>query len=194
MNASPGKSAGNSRKNTTDNWQSVRRRAVRQLTGEIVDFINEGVSLPHPESRLIAVLHRVQDHFGYLGEAQLDAVAQLMQIPHAKVAGVASFYHYFRLNPRGKMIIRICMGTACFVKGAERVAEKFKEELGIDFGETTRDGMFSLESSRCLGTCGLAPVIMVEDQVHGYVTPDQVPGLIEKLLQQAKRESKDHSA
>ncbi len=187
MNASPKKSAGSRRKNTTDNWQAVRRRAARQLPGEVVKFIRAGAGQPHPESRLIAVLHQVQDHFGYLGESQLDAVAQLMQLPHAKVAGVASFYHYFRLTPRGKMIIRICMGTACFVKGAERVAEKFKEELGINFGETTRDGMFSLELSRCLGTCGLAPVIMVEDQVHGYVTPDQVPSLIEKLLQRVKR-------
>jgi NADH:ubiquinone oxidoreductase subunit E len=78
------------------------------------------------------------------------------------------------------------MGTACYVKGADRVAERLKEELGIDFGETTTDGMFSLEATRCLGTCGLAPVIMIGDQVHGDVTPDQIPGMLEKALREPR--------
>ncbi len=176
-----------SKQQSTDNWPEVRQQAVEQLPGAIVEFIEQCQAEEHPESQLIAVLHQVQNHFGHLGEAQLDAVAQLMRIPHAKVAGVASFYHFFRLNPPGQTTIHICLGTACFVKGAERVAEKFREELGIDFGETTKDGKFSLEASRCLGTCGLAPVIMVDDQVQGPATPDQVPGIIEKLLAKDKR-------
>ena len=112
------------------------------------------------DSQLIAVLHKVQAEFGYLAEAHLDAVAQLLQVPAAKVAGVASFYHYFRLSPRGKFIINVCLGTACYVKGADRVAQKLMDELGIAFGETSTDGIFTLEAARCLGTCGLAPVLM----------------------------------
>ncbi len=173
-----------SQTNTTDNWEQVKQAAIEQLPASVVEYIEQCARQPHPESQLISVLHKVQDHCGYLGEPQLDAVAQLLQLPHAKVTGVASFYHYFRLTPRGKLVVRICLGTACYVKGSERVAERFKQELGIDFGETTTDGMFSLEPSRCLGTCGLAPVIMVEDQVYGHITPDQVPGLIEKLMAQ----------
>ena len=112
----------------------------------------------------------------------MDAVAQLMQVPTAKVYGVATFYHFFRLKPRGRFVINVCLGTACYVKGADRVVEKIKEELGIDFGETTTDGLFSLEASRCLGTCGLAPVMMIGDEVYGQVTPDKVPALLERYI------------
>jgi NADH-quinone oxidoreductase E subunit len=170
----------------TDNWREVELGAVAVLTEPIAEFIRQRRALPHPESHLIAVLHRVQDEFGYLGPDHLDAVAQLMQVPAAKVAGVATFYHYFRLRPRGRYIIRVCLGTACYVKGADRLAQKLKEELGIDFGETTKDGMFSLEASRCLGTCGLAPVLMINDEIHPQVTPDQVPAILEKYMEQAK--------
>ena len=98
------------------------------------------------ESQLIAVLHKVQAQFGYLGDAHFDAVAQLLQVPAAKVAGVASFYHFFRLKPRGKFMINVCLGTACYVKGADRVAQKVIEELGITWGETSKDGVFTLEA------------------------------------------------
>ena len=116
---------------------------------------------------------------GYLATPQLDAVAQLMQIPAAKVAGVASFYHFFRLQPRGRFMINVCLGTACYVKGVDKVAERLRDELGISWGETSKDGLFTLEGSRCLGTCGLAPVMMIGDDMHGQVTPDQVPGILE---------------
>jgi len=172
---------------TTDNREAVEAQSREALPAEIVKYIQECRERPHSESRLIAVLHKVQGHFGYLGRAQLDAVAQLMQIPTAKVTGVATFYHFFRVQPRGQLVINVCMGTACYVKGADRVAEKVKEELGIDFGETTTDGMFSLEATRCLGTCGLAPVMMIGDTVHGEVTPDQIPGLLEKALREVKQ-------
>ena len=109
-----------------------------------------------------------------------------MQVPAAKVAGVASFYHFFRLKPRGKFMINVCLGTACYVKGADRVAQKIIEELGITWGETSKDGIFTLEGSRCLGTCGLAPVVMIDDEIHGDVTPDQVPAMLEKYLKKAK--------
>ena len=112
-----------------------------------------------------------------------------MQVPAAKVAGVASFYHFFRLQPRGRFVINVCLGTACYVKGADRVAQKVMEELGITWGETSKDGIFTLEAARCLGTCGLAPVVMIGEEIHGNVTPDQVPALLEKYLKKARERS-----
>jgi len=173
---------------TTDNWPEVQAAARTVLGDEIADFIVECRGDEHPEGRLIAVLHKVQDKFGHLGGAELDAVAQLLQVPAAKVAGAASFYHYFRLTPRGKYMINVCLGTACYVKGADQVAKKFMEELGITWGETSKDGVFTLEGSRCLGTCGLAPVVMVGEEVHGPITPDEVPVLLDRYLKQAKEE------
>ena len=167
-------------------WEAVDAQSRAALPDAIVAYIDACRAQPHAESRLIAVLHKVQAHFGYLGREQLDAVAQLMQIPTAKVTGVATFYHFFHLQPRGRFVINVCMGTACYVKGADRIAERLKEELGIDFGETTKDGLFTLEATRCLGTCGLAPVITIGDQVHGEVTPDQIPSLLEQTQRGAK--------
>jgi len=174
---------------TIDNWDEVQAAARRTLGDEIAEFIEACRRGPEPESQLIAVLHRVQDRFGHLGGEQLDAVAQLMQVPAAKVAGVASFYHFFRLKPRGRFMINVCLGTACYVNGADRVAQKLMDELGITWGETSSDGVFTLEGSRCLGTCGLAPVVMVDDQIHGNVTPDEVPIILEKYLKKAREQA-----
>lgn len=164
----------------TDNWEKVQGDAQNVLTPQIVEFIAACRQGPEPASQLIHVLHKVQNHFGYLGAAQLDAVAQLLQVPAAKVAGAASFYHLFRLEPRGKHVISVCMGTACYVKGADRVARRIMDELGISWGETTKDGLFTLGESRCLGTCGLAPVLMIGEDVHANVVPDQIPVILEK--------------
>lgn len=170
----------------TDNWEDVETTAKRVLGEPIVALIAKFRAESNSESQLIAVLHKVQSEYGYLSDAHLDAVAQLMQVPAAKVAGVASFYHFFRLKPRGRFMINVCMGTACYVKGADRVAQKIIDELGITWGETSKDGVFTLEGSRCLGTCGLAPVVMVDNEIHGEVTPEQVPALLEKYLKKAK--------
>jgi NADH:ubiquinone oxidoreductase subunit E len=172
---------------TTDNWEQVQAAAKATLGEGIAAYIAECRATNEPTSHLISVLHKVQGQFGFLGPTQLDAVAQLLQVPAAKVAGVASFYHYFRLQPRGKFIINVCLGTACYVKGADRVAQKVMDELGITWGETTKDGIFTLEGSRCLGTCGLAPVIMIGDEVHPTVTPDQVPIILEKYIERARK-------
>jgi NADH:ubiquinone oxidoreductase subunit E len=173
---------------TTDNRQEVDAVARQVLGEKLVAHIEQCRRQPEPASQLISVLHKVQAQFGYLAPAHLDAVAQLMQVPAAKVSGVASFYHFFRLQPRGRFIINVCLGTACYVKGADRVADKLREELGITFGETSTDGMFTLEASRCLGTCGLAPVIMIGDDVHAQVTPDRVPAILEQYLDKARKE------
>jgi len=174
----------------TDNRAEVRAAAVTALTPEIVEFIEECAADKNPQSHLIRVLHKVQGHYGYLGAEQMDAVAQLLQVPASRVTGVATFYHFFRLEPRGKFMVSVCMGTACYVKGAERVADRLQEELGIRFGETTKDNLFSLEATRCLGTCGLAPVVMIEDKVFGCVEPDQIPGIIGKYTKMAQEEKK----
>ncbi|MCC6126157.1 MAG: NADH-quinone oxidoreductase subunit NuoE [Pirellulales bacterium] len=171
---------------TTDNWEQVEAAAKLVLGEKIVALIAECRRDPHSESRLISVLHKVQAQYGYLSDTHLDAVAQLLQVPAAKVAGVAGFYHFFRLKPRGKFMINVCLGTACYVKGADRIAQKLMEELGIQWGETSKDGVFTLEASRCLGTCGLAPVVMINNDVHGDVTADQVPSILEKYIKKAK--------
>lgn len=172
----------------TDNWKTIEARSRQALPQEIVDYIASCRTDEHPDGHLISVLHKVQSHFGYLGTDQMDAVAQLMQIPIAKITGVATFYHFFRLNPAGKFMINVCLGTACYVQGAQAVVERLKEELGIDFGETTPDGMFTLEGTRCLGTCGLAPVMTINEEVHAKVTPDQIPLLIKRYVDQARAE------
>jgi len=170
----------------TDNRQQVQRQSREALGEDLAAYIDTCLTQPNPAGQLIAVLHKVQDKFGYLAPETMDAVAQLLQVPSAKVTGVASFYHFFRLQPRGKYMIRVCLGTACYVKGAESLADRFTSELGVKFGETTGDGLFSLEGSRCLGTCGLAPVMMVDEEVHGNVTPDDVPVILQKYLKQAR--------
>ena len=165
---------------TTDNWAAVRAEAETMLGTDIVARIDAARQGAHPTSQLIAVLQAVQHRFGFLSRDHLSAVAQLLGVPTAAVTGVATFYHFFRLSPPGKHRISICLGTACYVKGATEVAERLKDELGVDFGETSKDGMFSLDAARCLGTCGLAPVVMIDDDVHGPITPEQIPALLEK--------------
>ena len=141
---------------TTDNWTDVEATAKRVLGEDIVAFIGQcrtPVERAERDSHLIAVLHKVQAKFRYLAEAHLDAVAQLMQVPAAKVAGVASFYHYFRLSPRGKYIINVCLGTACYVKGAGQVQKAVEHECKCKFGETTADGTRSSARSPSLLPC-----------------------------------------
>ncbi len=166
-----------------DNFFETYRRVLPEA---ILTFIDKCLAEENSSSQLIAVLHKVQEHYGYLSEETMNAVAYLMQIPMAKVSGVASFYHYFRLKPCGKFVISICLGTACYVKGAETVFNKFSEELGIGDGETTKDGLFTLEISRCLGACALAPVVKVGDDIYSQMTQDQVPGVIKHYLDLGK--------
>ena len=170
----------------TDNWEEVKATSLRILPPHIVEFIEKNAKTEHPESNLIATLHMVQAHFGFLGQSQMHAVAQLAQIPLATVTGVATFYHYFRLQPRGKHVINVCLGTACYVKGADKLIARLSDDLGVHLGETTKDQMFSLESARCLGTCGLAPVMMVGEQVYGPVTPAEASRILDKYLKEEK--------
>ena len=123
---------------------------------------------------LIPVLQLAQGIFGYLPEVALKHIARELRKPYSEVAGVVGFYSFFTTVPRGRHLVRICMGTACYVRGGVQVLEAFKKQLGIDIGGTTDDRQFSLEIARCFGACGLAPVITVDDDVHHRVKPRRV--------------------
>lgn len=129
---------------------------------------------------LIPVLHEAQDVYGYLPLEVQRVIAEKLDIPLAEVYGVVSFYTQFSINPKGKYQINVCMGTACYVKGANEILDKFKTRLSIDVGECTEDGLFSLEACRCIGSCGLAPVVTINDDVYGKLIADDVDGIIDK--------------
>lgn len=170
-----------------DNLEAVLAASRQALPEKVIRRIDEALAKGHPESELIAVLHTLQGEMGYLGRPQMDAVAQLMRVPTSTVTGVATFYHYFRLQKVGRFKISICTGTACYVNGASQVLAKLEEELGIRIGETSSDGLFSLEQARCLGMCGLAPVLMINEEVYERVSPDDIPGILKKHTDQAKQ-------
>ena len=137
-------------------------------------------NLKSKDGALISCLHEAQEIFGYLPEEVQSHIAKKLGIPDSKVYGVVTFYSFFRTQPIGKYQINICMGTACFVRGADAVLEEFKRQLNITVGETTADGLFTLDSLRCVGACMLAPVVTVNGKVYGNVTPSDVKGIIEE--------------
>jgi len=142
---------------------------------ELEEFIN---NLADKNGALIEVLHKAQGIFGYLPKEVQLFVSQKLDVPASKVFGVVSFYSYFTTEPRGEYVINVCMGTACFVRGSGNVLAKFENELGIKNGETTADGKFTIGSLRCVGACGLAPVVMVNDKVYGNVTAEDVKNIL----------------
>ncbi|MDD5674553.1 MAG: NADH-quinone oxidoreductase subunit NuoE [Chitinivibrionales bacterium] len=127
---------------------------------------------------LIPLLQAVQQKFGYLSDNALRSVSDGLGLPLAKVFGVVTFYSFFSRVPRGKFLIRVCLGTACYVLGAADVLDCLQKELEIGVGQTTSDGIFTLDVGRCFGACGLAPVIMINDTVHQQVRPSQVPKIL----------------
>jgi len=135
------------------------------------DFGNQG-------SELINVLHQVQGKLGYLPAEVQEVIAKELNISVAKVYGVVTFYSFFTMIPMGEYPISICMGTACYVRGSEQVLEEFKRQLKVEVGQSTPDGKFSLNCLRCVGACGLAPVVMVGEKVFGRVSPQQVKNII----------------
>ncbi|MBR3324633.1 MAG: NADH-quinone oxidoreductase subunit NuoE [Clostridia bacterium] len=131
---------------------------------------------------LIAILNEVQVKYGYIPKESQLTIAEYLNIPLAEVYGVITFYSRFTLIPKGKYNISICMGTACFVKGAKDLVERAKEKLGIEEGQTTEDGKFSLETMRCVGACGLAPVFTINDEVYGKATVKKLDEVLDKLI------------
>ena len=127
---------------------------------------------------LIPVLQDAQDAFGYLPKDVIRCIGEKMKIPASQIYGVVTFYSQFHLNPRGKNIIRVCLGTACHVRGASAILKAMEDQLQVKAGVTTKDGKFTLETVACLGACGLAPVLMVNDDTHGRLTPDAVAQIL----------------
>ena len=127
---------------------------------------------------LINVLHKIQDHFGYLPVEVQKVVAECLGIPATRVYGVVSFYSFFTMKPKGKYAISVCLGTACYVKGGEKILDAIKSELKINEGEVTPDGKFSIDVLRCVGACGLAPVMTINDKTYGRLVPENVKGIL----------------
>lgn len=144
----------------------------------IKDVLDEYADI---EGSLITILQRTQDIYGYLPTDVLYYIAQRVGVSPAKVMGVATFYSQFRLQPVGKYLIMLCQGTACHVNGSEKIEKAIYEELGISDGETTQDGLFTLKNVACLGCCSLSPVMMINDETYGRLTPDKTKEIIRNL-------------
>ncbi len=134
------------------------------------------------KDNLIQILNEVQEYYGYVPEKAMLEISNYLGMPMAEIYGVVTFYSRFTLKPKGKYHIAVCLGTACFVKGSEQILDRAKEKLGIDIGETTKDGTFSLEATRCIGACGLAPVFTVNDEVYGKATVKMMDEIIDKIM------------
>lgn len=159
--------------------RGARIRPGEPVPADLVAEIDAIVARYHAEpSSLITILHEVQETVGYLPEAVLERVAEKMSVPLADVHGVVSFYALFSMRPKGRHRISACKGTACYVRGAPRVLERFEQELGVKAGDTTADAEFSLDVVRCLGACGLGPVVMIGDDVHARLKADRVPSVV----------------
>ena len=134
------------------------------------------------KSRLMHVMQEAQGIYGYLPREVQVMIAEGMDVPLEKVYGVATFYAQFSLSPKGEYDISVCLGTACYVKGAQPIIDKISEVLGIGPGECTPDGKFSLEECRCIGACGLAPVFTINGEVYGKIAADDIPGILAKYM------------
>lgn len=144
---------------------------------ELGDYIEELGSKPE---ELIAVLHRAQHIFGYLPREVQEFIAEKLNINVSKVYGVVTFYSFFTMEKKGKYVINVCLGTACFVRGADKILKEFENKLGIKNGETTEDGLFTLSSLRCVGACGLAPVVQVNGKTYGNATTETVDEILKE--------------
>ncbi len=157
----------------------------KQKFEQLQTFIDEHKDMDGP---LMPVMQYAQDVFGYLPMDVQQFIAEGLNLPMTKVYGVATFYSQFVLEKQGENIVSLCLGTACYVKGAQQVLDKLEDALGIKEGETTKDSKFTLLGTRCLGCCGLAPVMMIGDDVYGQLTPDQVPGILAKYTEQGAKQ------
>ena len=137
-------------------------------------------SFNNDKGELINILHKSQSAFGYLPAEIQEVIADELNESVAKIYGVVTFYSFFTMQPKGKHPISICLGTACYVRGAEKVLEEFEKQLNLEVGETSADGKFSLTCLRCIGACGLAPVVMVGDKTYGRLTPEDVKEILDE--------------
>lgn len=154
-----------------------KNRLKEEMFQELQKFIDQ---LEEKKGALIATLHKAQDIFGYIPQEVQEYIGKELDIPVSEVYGVVTFYSYFTMKPRGKYPISVCLGTACFVKGADRVLNDLEKKLGIKVGETTKDGKFSIDVLRCIGACVLAPVVTIGEDVYGKEEALDVEKLLEK--------------
>lgn len=160
-----------------DKKNTVPFRGTEEQKQELMAVIEEHKG---QEGAAIPVLHKAQDIYGYLPIEVQTMIAEGLSIPLAEIYGIVTFYTQFSLNPKGEYKVGVCLGTACYVKGSGDILEKIKERLGIDVGECTPDGKFSIDATRCIGACGLAPVLTVNDEVYGRLTVDDVDDILAK--------------
>lgn len=156
--------------------------------GEAQKYVElEGILARYREvpGALIPVLQQAQEAYGYLSKEVLERISAGLSLPISQIYGVVTFYAQFHLNPRGRHIVRVCQGTACHVRGAKAILAKLEEELGVKPGETTADLDFTLETVACIGACGLAPVMMVDDNTYGRLTPEGVGAILQPYREQA---------
>jgi len=156
---------------------SIKVKLKEKDIAKIKEICN---SFDNKPGNLINVLHKVQGEFGYLPAEVQEVVAGNLNMSLAKVYGVVTFYSFFTMIPKGKHPISICTGTACYVRGAEKVLDEFKKVLGINVGESTADGKFSITCLRCVGACGLAPVVQVGEKTYGRIAPDDVKNILKE--------------
>ncbi len=154
---------------------SVSTAEEIKFSDELLAFIEEWKTKP---GNLIMILHKVQGEFGYIPRQAAVKVSEMIDVPLAKIYGVITFYHFFKTKKPGKYIIQVCLGTACYLRGGADIMQELETILNISPGQVTDDGLFSIEAVRCIGCCGLAPVIMIGGEVFGKLTADDVPGII----------------
>lgn len=152
----------------------ISEAAAAQIRGICDRYANENTPL-------MMILSDIQKEYGYIPLEVQELVSEKTGITVAEIYGVVTFYSFFSLKPKGKYVIGCCLGTACYVKGSQKVLDRLSEELKTPVGKTSPDGLFTLNATRCLGACGLAPVMMIGEDVFGRLTPDQVPGILDKF-------------
>ena len=156
---------------------ALTKEQLEQCTAELKAFIAENKDIDGP---LMPVMQKAQDLFGYLSLETQTLIAESLDIPVSEVYGVATFYAQFSLQPKGENIISVCTGTACYVKGAQAVLDEVVNIVGVDPGQTSADGKFTIQDTRCLGCCGLAPVMTINQDVYGRLAASDVKGILEK--------------
>ncbi len=158
---------------------ALTKEQIDKNRSELESFIASNKDIDGP---LMPIMQKAQELFGYLSMETMTTIADSLEIPVSEVYGVATFYSQFSLFPKGDKVVSVCTGTACYVKGAQDILDEVMKELGIDVGETTADGKFSIMDTRCLGCCGLAPVLVVNEDVYGRLVPADVKGILEKYM------------
>ncbi|MCC8029111.1 MAG: NAD(P)H-dependent oxidoreductase subunit E [Lachnospiraceae bacterium] len=160
-----------------ENTNRVPFQGTREQEAQLLDVIAE---LRDTKGCLMPIMQKAQDIYGYLPYEVQKMISDEMEIPLEKIYGVATFYSMFNLYPKGQYRISVCLGTACYVKGSGGIYSELMEKLGIEGGQCTADGRFSLDACRCIGACGLAPVMMINDDVYGRLTPEEIDGILAK--------------